>query len=100
LGQAEFQAQFLAHNRHQHINADGNCQPHDVPPLVAARMLKPLGNPAANGIKYFATSDVLDLSIDRVWLAKMTNTISQHWQKKNAGQKSRTEPDISVQRFS
>jgi hypothetical protein len=77
-----------------------NCQPHDVPPLVAARMLKPLGNPAANGIKYFATSDVLDLSIDRVWLAKMTNTISQHWQKKNAGQKSRTEPDISVQRFS
>jgi hypothetical protein len=24
-----------------------NCQPHDVPILVAARLLKPLGNPPA-----------------------------------------------------
>jgi hypothetical protein len=63
-----------------------NCQPHDVPALVAARFLKPLGNPAANGIKFFATSDVLELSNDRDRLAKMTNTITQHWQKKNARQ--------------
>lgn len=27
-----------------------NCQPHDVPVLVAARLIKPLGNPPANGI--------------------------------------------------
>lgn len=64
-----------------------NCQPHDVPVLVAARLLKPLGNPPLNGIKYFATSDVLELTNDRSWLAKMTNTISQHWQKKNARKK-------------
>ena len=25
-----------------------NCQPHDVPILVAARLLKPLGNPPPN----------------------------------------------------
>jgi alpha-L-fucosidase 2 len=35
-----------------------NCQPHDVPVLVAERLLKPLGNPPVNGIKFFATSEV------------------------------------------
>lgn len=29
-----------------------NCQPHSVPILVAARLLKPLGNPPANSVKY------------------------------------------------
>src|SRR5271154_6196359 len=61
-----------------------NCAPHDVPVLVASRLLKPLGNPAPNGIKFFATSDVIEMSNDRAWLAKMTNTVTQHWQKKNA----------------
>ena len=69
-----------------------NCQPHDVPILVAARILKPLGNPAANGIKFFATSDVLKLSTDRLWLAKATNTIMQHWQKKNENKRLIFEP--------
>jgi len=31
-----------------------NYQPHDVPVLVAARLLKPLGNPQPNSVKYFA----------------------------------------------
>jgi len=61
-----------------------NCQPHDVPVLVSSRLLKPLGNPPANGIKFFATADVLELVKDRSWLAKMTNTVNQHWHKKNA----------------
>ena len=63
------------------------CQPHDVPILVAARLLKPLGNPPPNGIKFFATLEVLELGKDRSWLAKITNTVSQHWQKKNGRQK-------------
>ena len=29
-----------------------NCGSHDIPPLIAARLLKPLGNPPANGIKF------------------------------------------------
>src|SRR5271157_2442045 len=60
------------------------CQPHDVPILVSSRLLKPLGNPAANGIKFFATADILELVKDRSWLAKITNTVNQHWHKKNA----------------
>jgi len=65
-----------------------NCQPHDIPALVNARMLKPLGNPSPNSTKYFATADVLEMTKDRGWLVKVSNTICQHWQKQNARKKS------------
>ena len=65
-----------------------NCQPHDIPALVHARLLKPLGNPSANGTKYFATADLLETAKDRSWLVKMTTAINSHWQKQNARKKS------------
>ena len=61
-----------------------NCQTHDVPILMAARLLKPLGNPRANGIKIFATAELLELAKDKAWLVKVTNAVNQHWQKNNA----------------
>jgi hypothetical protein len=61
-----------------------NCQPHDIPALMTAKLLKPLGNPAQNSVKFFSTADVLELAKDRSWLAKLTNTINLHWQKKNS----------------
>lgn len=64
-----------------------NCQPHDVPILVAAKVLKPLGNPPPNCVKFFATLEVLELAKDRSWLAKLTNTLNQHWQQKNQRKK-------------
>src|ERR1700685_323717 len=60
-----------------------NCQTHDIPALVSARLLKPIGNPAPNSIKFFATADVLEHLKDRCWLTKLTNSINQHWRKKN-----------------
>jgi len=65
-----------------------NCQPHDVPILVAARLLKPLGNPPPSSVKYFAASELLEQVQDRTWLAKVTNALNQHWQKRNAAKKS------------
>ena len=64
-----------------------NCGPHDIPALVAAKLLKPLGNPPANGSKYFATADLLEAIKDRNWLVRASTTIYQHWHKKNARQK-------------
>ena len=61
-----------------------NCQAHDVPVLVAARLLKPLGNPPPNSVKFYATADVLELAQDRAWLGRLTNAVNLHWQKKNA----------------
>lgn len=60
-----------------------NCQPHDVPVLVAAKLLKPLGNPSPNSVKYFAVLELLELAKDRAWLVKITGALNQHWQKKN-----------------
>jgi hypothetical protein len=60
-----------------------NCQPHDIPVLVAARLLKPLGNAPANTVKYFATAELIELMEDRAWLAKLTNAVTQHWWKMN-----------------
>jgi hypothetical protein len=65
-----------------------NCQPHDVPVLVAARLLKPLGNPPPNSVKYFAALELLDQTKDRVWPARVTNALNQHWQRKNAAKRN------------
>ena len=72
-----------------------NCQPHDVPILVAARLLKPLGNPPPHSVKYYATLELLEQVQDRAWLAKVTNALNQHWQKRNAAK--RNSPAIELQ---
>ena len=59
------------------------CQPHDVPILVAARLLKPLGHPQPNSVKCFAAAEVLEQARDRAWLARVTNALNHHWQRKN-----------------
>ena len=64
-----------------------NCQPHDVPILVGARLLKPLGNPPPNSVKYFATLELLEQAKDRTWLARVTGALNQHWQNKNAAKR-------------
>ena len=66
-----------------------NCQAHDVPILVSTRLLKPLGNPPPNGIKFFATAELVELTKDRAWLVKVTNAVNQHWHRQNARKKGR-----------
>ena len=61
---------------------------------MAARLLKPLGNPPPNSVKFFAASELLELVQDRAWLAKVTNGLNQHWQKKNAAKRNR--PTVSL----
>src|SRR6266404_522353 len=58
-------------------------QPHDIAILVSCGLLKPLGRPASNSIRYFACVDIDLLREDREWLDKATRTISRHWQEKN-----------------
>jgi len=65
-----------------------NCQPHDIPALIAARLVKPLGNPSQNSAKYFCTADILEAAKDRAWLVKLTSAINNHWQKQNARKKN------------
>ena len=67
-----------------------NCQPHDVPVLVVAHLLKPLGNPAPNSVKYFATGEILELAKDHAWLARVTNAVGRHRREKNLRRRGRS----------
>ncbi len=57
--------------------------PYEIPLLVRAKLLKPLGNPAPNGHKWFATVEIQELALDREWLDKATRVIAQYFQRRN-----------------
>jgi hypothetical protein len=54
--------------------------------ITSAGHLKPLGKPALNGQKYYATAQLQKLAADPTWLDKATRIISESWRKKNAKQ--------------
>src|SRR5215831_7122884 len=57
--------------------------PHDIPVLVKAKLLSPLGKPAPNAIKFFAAVVIERLAGDDSWLAKATNAIYAYWLRQN-----------------
>jgi hypothetical protein len=59
-------------------------EPHEIPMLVAAGLLKPLGHPARNSTKFFATEILEQLRRDEKWLARATDAIGEYWRKRNA----------------
>lgn len=58
-------------------------QEHDIAQLVAAKLIAPLGKPAANAPKFFAAVDVVALMQNRDWLAQATKAIAKYWLSKN-----------------
>ena len=77
-----------------------NCQTHDIPVLVAARLLRPLGSPSPNGTKFFATAELVEQAKDRTWLAKVTNAVSLHWKEKNARKSANRARELLRERVS
>ncbi len=63
-------------------------QKHDVPRLIKAKLLKPLGKPKSNAVKYFSSDEILDECRRRTWLNKMTDALSSDWEKRNASKGS------------
>ncbi len=56
---------------------------HDIAPLVAARLLVPLGKPAQNSPKYFAAADIVARADNRDWLSEATKALAKYWIRKN-----------------
>jgi hypothetical protein len=52
-------------------------QPHDIPLLVRAGLLKPLGGGPRNSVKFFAAIEVEELCRDRKWLDRATKAVSR-----------------------
>jgi len=89
----------LKHEFPARLNVDETAKvlgfaPHDVPVLVAARLLSPLGNPAQNAPKYFARILVFELADDLKWLDKATKTIGKYWLNKRARKRNSTFPKV------
>jgi hypothetical protein len=59
-------------------------EPHEIPMLVAAGLLKPLGRPPRNSTKFFATATLEQLRGDEKWLARASDAICGYWRERNA----------------
>ena len=55
---------------------------HDVQILMASGKLTPLGDPAANAPKWFATVELIRLAADPDWLHKATRDVAKYWRQK------------------
>ena len=67
-------------------------QAHDITTLVRARLLTPLGRPAPNSPKYFATVELQRLRSDLHWLSKATDAVQSGWRQKNHTEPPRPTP--------
>jgi hypothetical protein len=56
---------------------------HEIPILLSAGLLPPLGEPAENGVKFFSTNDLDKLNQDRAWLSKACNVVVKYWKDRN-----------------
>jgi hypothetical protein len=61
-----------------------NCTLEDVAVLVTAGILKPLGRPNPNAVKFFSAVELIALLADREWLDEATKAIGQFWKRTNA----------------
>jgi len=60
-------------------------QEHDIAPLIAAKLLVPLGKPAPNAPKFFAAVEIVERAANADWLSNATKAIAKHWRRKNQG---------------
>jgi hypothetical protein len=64
-------------------------QEHDIAPLVAAKLVVPLGKPAADSPKYFAAVEIVERATNPGWLAEATKVLARNWQRKNQRKQER-----------
>lgn len=57
---------------------------HDIAPLIAAKLLTPLGKPAPNAPKYFASADIVERMESTGWLSEATKALARRWSAKNS----------------
>jgi hypothetical protein len=60
-------------------------QEHDIAPLISAKLLEPLGKPAPNAPKYFASVEIVARAESPAWLSDATKTLAKHWLGKISG---------------
>ena len=61
---------------------------HHIPPLTSSGLLRALGRPSHNSVRYFSTAEIIKLSKDRDWLAKATDAVANFWKEKNRSRRA------------
>lgn len=59
------------------------CSAEEVHALTRAGLLKPLGNPPANGKKFYSTKQILNSLDEPNFLSRVTNALYRRWKDKN-----------------
>lgn len=75
-------------------------QLHDIAPLMRRKLLRPLGKPAPNAPKWFASAAILKLAQDEQWLSKATELISRNWREKNVKRPTRSVANAPLDSYS
>lgn len=57
------------------------CKQHDIATLIRLKLLKPLGGPRRNTVKYFAAVRLLAACQDETWLNRVTVALTESRQK-------------------
>jgi len=70
---------------------------HNIPVLVRAGLLKPLGHPQKYCVKKFSRNQLMRHLADETWLDKAAEAIHRHWRKKNAHKRAKQAGNGSVQ---
>src|SRR5438094_8480408 len=58
--------------------------PDEITILMASGLLKPLGHPASNGLKYFLAAALEDLRREEKWYGKASDAIGEYWRYNNS----------------
>ncbi|MEZ0295123.1 MAG: hypothetical protein ACAI35_01570 [Candidatus Methylacidiphilales bacterium] len=56
---------------------------HEMRVLLAAKLIKPLGNPLPTRLKHFSSAEIERLRCDSEWLGKATDCVGAAWQERN-----------------
>jgi len=62
----------------------------EIPILVRAKLLKPIGNPPRHAVKYFFAVEVEKLAADQDWISRATKAVYRYWSDQNQKRRPRT----------
>ena len=68
----------------------------DISILVANKLLQPLGKPAPNAVRYFASSELEERRADKSWLDKACAALGRHWRTRNECLRKKSTPAVTV----
>ena len=56
---------------------------HEIPMLLGARLIKPLGHPQHHGLKFFLRAELERVQDDPLWMGKACDAIVKYWKSQN-----------------